>query len=478
MKYLEQIQNKIEENKEEMLQTLQELIRIRSVVEPAKGEMPFGAGVHEAYTYMMNKSGDAGFRLKNADNYGGHADLPGESGKVMGIVGHLDVVPEGSGWDEDPYSGIIKDGYVYGRGTTDDKGPVVAAFYAMKALKDCGVPMKDTVRLIYGLDEETDWEGMEYYLAKVEAPDYGFTPDGDFPAIHGEMGILVFDLVKKLAPATSKGLELRSLTGGTASNMVADSARAVVRDTSGTGYDMLRAQVANFRQEKQVKIKCKGIGKSFEITTEGVAAHGASPEKGLNAISVMMEFLGQLDFVNEEASVFIDFYNNHIGYELDGESLGCGFSDEVSGKLILNVGMINVDPEAASLTINVRYPVTMDAEDVYAGIAPTTDKYNFGIVKGKAEEPIFIPADDPMIETLMDIYKRQTGDMDSKPLVIGGGTYARAMDGIIAFGARFPEEPDLMHQKNERISIDSLMKMTYIYAESMYRLAAKIEIEG
>ncbi|MBP3706666.1 MAG: M20/M25/M40 family metallo-hydrolase [Clostridia bacterium] len=192
----------------------------------------------------------------------------------------------------------------------------------------------------------------------------------------------------------------------------------------------------------------------------------------------MMEFLGQLDFVNEEASVFIDFYNNHIGYELDGESLGCGFSDEVSGKLILNVGMINVDPEAASLTINVRYPVTMDAEDVYAGIVPTADKYNFGIVKGKAEEPIFIPADDPMIETLMDIYKRQTGDMDSKPLVIGGGTYARAMDGIIAFGARFPEEPDLMHQKNERISIDSLMKMTHIYAESMYKLAAKIEIEG
>lgn len=475
MKYLEAILNKVEENKEEMLQTLQELIRIRSVVEPAEGDKPFGAGVQAAYDYMLKKSEEAGFEVTNVDNYGGHADLPGTSRRVMGIVGHLDVVPEGNGWDDEPYSGKIEDGYLYGRGTTDDKGPVVAAFYAMKALKECGIPMKDTVRLIYGLDEETDWIGMEHYLAHVEAPDYGFTPDGDFPAIHGEMGILVFDLVKKLAPSTSKGLELRSVTGGSAPNMVADSARAVVRDTSGGGYDALRAKVAAFREEKQMKINCKGVGKSFEITTEGIAAHGASPEKGLNAISVMMEFLGQLDFVNEEASVFVDFFNSHIGYELDGESLGCGFSDEPSGKLILNVGMIHVDAEAASLTVNVRYPVTMEAETVYEGIVKQLDSYNFGIVKGKAEEPIFIPKEDPMIETLMDIYKRQTGDVDSEPLVIGGGTYARAMDGIIAFGAKFPDEPDLMHQKNERISIDSLMKMTRIYAESIYRLAAESE---
>lgn len=476
MEYLEAILNKIDENKDEMLQTLQELIRIRSVVEAAEGDTPFGAGVQAAYDYMLNKSAEAGFVTKNVDNYGGHADLPGESGKVMGIVGHLDVVPEGNGWDDDPYSGAIKDGFLYGRGITDDKGPVVAAFYAMKALKDCGVPMKDTVRLIYGLDEETDWIGMEHYLARVDAPDYGFTPDGDFPAIHGEMGIIVFDLVKKLAPATSKGLELRSITGGSAPNMVADSARAVVRDTSGAGYDALREKVAAFREEKQVKINCRGVGKSFEITTEGIAAHGASPEKGLNAISIMMEFLGRLDFVNEEASVFVDFYNDYIGYELDGETLGCGLSDEPSGKLILNVGMIQVDPEAATLTINVRYPVTADAESVYEGIVKNTDQYNFGIVKGKAEEPIFIPEDDPMIETLMDIYKRHTGDVESKPLVIGGGTYARAMDGVIAFGAKFPDEPDLMHQKNERISIESLMKMTRIYAESIYRLAGKPEI--
>lgn len=475
MEYLESILNRIEANRDEMIRTLQEMVQIKSVVEPEKGDMPFGEGVHRAYTYIMEKSSQEGFEIKNADNYGGHAELKGSGDRVMGIIGHLDVVPEGTGWDEDPYSGTIKDGFIYGRGTTDNKGPVAACFYAMKAIKESGAPMRDTVRLIYGLDEETNWIGMENYIAKLGLPDYGITPDADFPAIHGEKGIMVFELAKKFAPAAAKGLELRTVAGGTAANMVADTARAVVRDTSGAGYDMLRTQVAEFRQSRNVKIKCKGVGKSFEVTAEGIAAHGAKPEAGLNAISILMEFLGTLNFVNEDAAVFVDFYNKHIGYEVNGESLGCGFSDEPSGRLVLNVGIIELDSQAVKLTINIRYPVTMHAEAVYEGMAEVTDRYNLGIIKGKDEEPIFIPADDPMIVTLMDVYKKHTGDTDSNPLVIGGGTYARAFENVIAFGAMFPGDPDLMHQKNERISIDNLMRMTKIYAEAIYRLAGNFE---
>lgn len=473
MEHLELIQQKIDENKEEMLQTLQHLIAIKSVAEETGGDPPFGEGVHKAFSYMLEKGREEGFVCKNVDNYGGHLDLPGEGERVMGIVGHLDVVPEGTGWEDDPYSGRIKDGNLYGRGTIDDKGPVIASFYAMKAVKESGVPLKDTVRLILGLDEETNWKGMYHYLSKVSPPDYGFTPDGDFPAIHGEKGILVFDIARKLTPPSGKGLELRSMAGGNAANMVADHARALVRDTSGSGYDWIRKKIADFREARNAKISCRGVGKSFEIRTEGVSSHGAKPEQGVNAISVLMEFLGSLNFVNEDAADFIDFYNKHIGYELDGTSLGCGFSDEPSGHLVLNVGVIQMDTKALSLTINIRYPVTMDAEKVYDSIMPSLDPYNLGIVKGKHEEPIYIPADDPMIVTLMDIYKSQTGDTESKPLVIGGGTYARAMKNVIAFGARFPGEPELGHQKNEYIAIDSLMRMTRIYAEAIYRLAGK-----
>lgn len=471
MSDLQKINEQIEANREEMLNTLQELLRIRSVVEPAQGEYPFGAGVHSAFSYVLDKGKAAGFSVKNTDNYGGHVEFPGTEDGVMGIVGHLDVVPEGSGWNHEPYGGVIEDGNIYGRGAIDDKGPVISAFYAMKALKDCGLQPKKTIRLILGLDEETEWEGMDYYLSKEKAPDFGFTPDGDFPAIHGEMGILVFDLVKKMGKAGGKGLELRSLKGGNAPNMVPDFARAVLNSPEKGKYEEIKEKAAEFSAEKQVKLHCKGIGKSLEVTAEGVSAHGAKPQQGVNAVSVLMDFLGQFSFVNEEAGDFVEFYNRFIGYELNGKSLGCGFADEPSGELILNVGMAEIDSKTASLTINVRYPVTMDFESVYDGIMPAISEYDIGAVKGKHQEPIYIPEDDPMIVTLMDVYKKHTEDTGSKPLVIGGGTYARAMKNVIAFGARFPGEPELGHQKNECISISGLMKMTKIYAEAMYRLA-------
>lgn len=468
---LQRINDKIENNREEMLAALQELLKIKSVAERTEGEFPFGEGVQQAFSYLLNRGKAEGFAVKDVDHYGGHIDFTGNGEGVMGIVGHLDVVPEGSDWDWEPYGGTIADGRIYGRGAIDDKGPVISAFYAMKALKDCGLQPEKTVRLILGLDEETEWEGMEYYLSRVQAPDFGFTPDGDFPAIHGEMGILVFDLVKKLGKPQNKGLELRSLKGGNAPNMVADHARAVLRCPDKGRYQEIREKVADFRAEKAVKIHCKGIGRSLEITTEGISAHGARPDQGLNAIAILMDFLSQFQFVNEDAQEFVSFYNQYIGYELDGGSLGCGFSDEPSGTLIFNVGMIDLSDETATLTINVRYPVTLDFEQVYEGIMPVLNQYDIGVVKGKQQDPIYIPKEDPMIETLMDIYRKHTGDEAGKPLVIGGGTYARAMKNVVAFGARFPGEPELGHQKNEYLAIDSLMKMTRIYAEAIYRLA-------
>ena len=472
MELLTKVNKRIEENKTEMISSLSKLISIPSVVSDAKGSMPFGEEVHKAYLFMMQRAEDEGFDLFNADNYGGHIDFTGTEDGVVGVVGHLDVVPEGSGWDFEPYGGEIIDGNICGRGTTDDKGPVIACFYAMKALKECGYEPKRTIRLILGLDEETNWKGMRYYLEHVgDKPDLGFTPDGDFPAIHGEKGILIFDIVKKFNHGSIKGLELSSVKGGTAPNSVADHARAVIHEGSGAGYEHVKEQVAAFRTEKGCKINCKGIGKSFEITVQGISAHGAKPEQGLNAITLLMEFLGRLNFASEDTNDFISFYNERIGHGLHGEEMGCAFEDEPSGKLVFNVGMIDMDKKTAKLTINVRYPVTKDADQVYGGIMNVLDKYDLGIVKGKHEAPIYVAEDEPLVQTLMDIYRKHTGDVKSKPLVIGGGTYARAVENTIAFGARFPEDEDVMHQKNEYISIDNMMKITKIYAEAIYRLA-------
>lgn len=480
----------IDQYKDEMVASLQELIQIKSVQDKPELNAPFGKGVADVFNYMLNKAEADGFDTENVDNYGGHIEfggyildeegnIEGTSEEVMGILAHLDVVPEGTGWKHDPYSGTIEDNKVYGRGAMDDKGPLLAAYYAMKALKDSGFVPEKKVRLILGLDEETGWKGMVHYLSKVKAPDFGFTPDANFPAIHGEKGILVFQLAKKIGKTNAKGLELRSLKGGEAANMVADSARAVVRAEKMEAYDVVKDIVAAYRDEHckeggkahGAKINCKGVGKSLEILVTGVSAHGATPEMGVNAITVMMDVLSRLDLVNDDLGEFIDFYNKHIGFELDGVSMGCGLEDEPSGKLVLNVGTIELEKEAMIMSINIRYPVTNKEEDVYDAIMPVVNKYNMGIIKMKGRGPIYMPKDSELITTLMDAYKNHTGDVESQPMVIGGGTYARAADNIVAFGCVFPNEEELAHQKNEFIDIDNMVLSAKIFAEAIYKLA-------
>ena len=473
---LKQVEQKIEEYRTEMTDALSGLVSIPSVAVRTSGPNPFGDAVQQAWEYMQAKAGEAGFTCFDADHFGGHIDFRGQGDGILGIVGHLDVVPEGNDWDFEPYGGQVSDGFVCGRGTMDDKGPVIASFYAMKALHDCGYVPEKTIRMILGLDEETNWEGMEHYLAFVdERPDCGFTPDADFPVIHGEMGILVFDIARKFGRTQEKGLQLRSVTGGTAPNAVPDSARAVIYDETSSGYDEIKTMISTLREETGHKIYFKGIGKSLEIRTQGTAAHGSKPESGLNAISILMDVLSMLHFANDDVTDFIRFYRDHIGFDMHGERIGCALSDEASGPLIWNTGMIELDKGSVRLTINIRYPVTLDADQVYDGIAEVTAPYDLGIIKGKGQLPIYIPADDPLVTTLMDIYRRQTGDTESQPLVIGGGTYARAMDNIVAFGARFPGQPELEHQKNEKIAIDSLVLLAKIYAEAIYRLAGEAE---
>jgi len=469
----------LELNKDEMIFALQDVIRSNSEegekIMGKNGEVyPFGMGVHEAFMKVLAMGEKMGFEVKNVDNYGGHIDFKGKGDKIMAIIGHLDVVPAGSGWDFDPYGGEVADGKIYGRGTTDDKGPVISCLYAMKALKDAGYQPECTIRLIIGLDEETGWKGMEYYFDHERRPDFGFTPDADFPVINGEKGMLVFGLAKKFSAsaAAAKGLELRSLQGGTAPNSVADGCRVVVRSGQDGDYDKIREIVRVYKEETGYKVNVKGVGKSLEITTTGIAAHGATPWKGLNAISVMMQLLGRFNFVNEDHNDFIQFYNDYIGFCLDGEKLGVNISDEPSGKLVFNVGIAEIDPEAGKLVINIRYPVTADGEWILEKIAETLDRYEIGLIRAKNKPPIFLDLDNPVVKELLAIYQKHTGDTESKPLVIGGGTYARSTPNIIAYGALFPGDPDLMHQKNECITIERFEQMTKIYAEAIYKLSS------
>lgn len=463
---------RIDSLRDEMVEDLRGLVRKESTSQVPEKGAPFGPGVAEAYDFMMELAKRENFQVYDADGYGGHIDF-GSSEKegIMGILCHLDVVAAGKGWNYDPFGAVMENGRIYGRGTLDDKGPTIAAFYAMKALKDCGIEPKKKIRMILGLDEETESAGMKYYKEKVAMPDFAIVPDSDFPLVSGEKGIMIFDLAKKTGKQEAGGIALKRLWGGEAPNMVPDVASAVIHCEKG--YDAVRRAAEEFTGVTGHEIAMKSRGKSLEISCSGRSAHGAMPWNGLNAVSVLMEFLGKLTFNCPGVNDFISFYNEYIGFDLEGTRIGCAMEDEISGSLVWNSGMILMEKEVISLKVNVRIPVSFSDEDVCAAMRPVLEKYEIGIVRGMYKGPLYYPEDSEIVRTLLSVYREHTGDEVSQPLVIGGGTYAREMENAIAFGALFPGDPDIMHQADEYISVERLVLTAKIYADAIYRLAVE-----
>ena len=460
--------NLIDNYKDEIIKSTQDIIKIKSVEGEPKEGMPFGEGPANALIHTLELSEKLGFTVKNLDNYAGHAEF-GEGEEVVGILAHVDVVPEGDGWTYPAYAAEIHDGKIFGRGTTDDKGPAIAALYAMKALKDSGVKLSRKIRIIFGTNEETGWGGINYYFKHEKPPTMAFTPDANFPVIYGEKGIIVFDLVQNLKSFGCCGITVKEIEGGNAPNMVPDGATAnlEVKD-----IDDFKHKFENYKKEKDYPVSIDVNGNRVKVNAKGVSAHGSTPEKGKNAISYLMDFLGTL--MDEQCDIcdFINIYNERIGFQHHGESIGCGFEDEESGKLNFNPGMIKIEDDKIWLTVNVRYPIESSAKEVYKGIEDNLKNTNIEVIRGeKDNKPLYVPKDDFLVQKLIKVYKEQTGEMDSEPVTIGGGTYARAMDNAVAFGPMFPGQKDVAHQKDEYISIDHLMQITKIYAHALYELA-------
>jgi succinyl-diaminopimelate desuccinylase len=468
------IKKEFEKKRESFISDLQNLIRIPSVAGEAEGEYPFGRNVQDALEFMLGLGRSMGFEVKNVDNYGAHIDFPGSEAGIMAVVGHVDVVPEGDGWTHDPFGGELADGWIYGRGTQDDKGPTLVGLYAMKVLKDLGFKPKKTVRLILGLDEEDSWNGMKYYLEHEPAPDFGIVPDADFPLVQCEKGLLEFYLVMDGADrkdeTVNHGLILKSFIGGTAANVVAGRACIQVSgDTDAIRETEKRILAAAAKKEYQISTSI--IEEILTVELTGVPSHAAFPERGKNAISMMMDLLGAVSFTNQKANELIGFYNDLIGLTFDGSRMGCAMTDDLSGALTFNVGKINFDSNEVKITVDIRYPVTKSQGEVCEKIEATIRERGFHMQVFDHIKAIYQESDHPVVVTLIDIYRKISGDMESRPTAIGGATFARAIPNCMAFGALFPGDPELEHQKDEKIELSQLIKAGVIYAEAIRRLA-------
>lgn len=441
------------------------IIRYESVEDLQDPDTPYGRAVADCLDYFLNLGKSMGFDVKNVDGQAGHIDF-GEGEETVGVLAHLDVVPAGDGWTVPPYAGEVKEGHLYGRGALDDKGPAMATLFAMKALKDSGFQPSKKIRLILGTNEETGWGGITYYLEREPSPDVAFTPDADFPVIYGEMGILVFDLVKTFrSELDDGGIELLSIEGGNRPNMVPDRATATLKLTKPIAH-ILKA----YREETGATITLEEEAGVATLRATGKSAHGSTPHLGRNAISDLLGFLTLIDLRIGDVSGFVRTYEHFIGSDLHGERIGCAFEDEDSGKLIFNMGVVRLDEKEGRLGINIRYPIAHDGDKVIAGIRETLEGTGFTLENIRDHAPISFAKDHPLITTLSEVYAKVTGD-HLEPITIGGGTYARALKNAVAFGPLFPGQEELAHQPDERISLEDLERITRIYAEALRRLA-------
>lgn len=456
MKY-ENINQKIEEMREEILAAIKESVAIESVKGEAKENAPYGEGPKKALDHALALGEKLGFKTGNLDNRIGWVEY-GEGEEMAAVLGHVDIVPLGEGWDYDPLGCEIHDGKMYGRGVLDDKGPTIAAIYGLKAIRDLELPIDRRIRVIFGCDEENGSSCVQHYVeSRAEMPTIGFTPDADFPVIFFEKGQSFWELTKRVEEKST--VKVLSIKGGTAKNVVMPRCTMVVEGD----FD--------FKETEAIKV-IKENGNTV-IVSNGRGAHGSTPHLGTNsAIQLFKELKAQGINLGGDLQRLVDFVTEKIGDETQGESLGAFNSDEETGNTSVCLGMIDCTEDRLEITLDIRYPNHTDRDELVANVKKSAEAYGLeGNLVGEGKM-LYVSKESELVQKLVNVYTEETGDVQ-EPIAIGGGTYAKAFNNMVAFGPIFPGDPDVIHQPNECADVEKMIKSYQIITAAMYEIACK-----
>ncbi len=440
-------------------ENLFKLCAINSAYDEASSDKanPYGLGVTKALNFIKDLAESDGFKATIYDNQIVEI-LIGEGEKNITVMSHCDTVPAGNGWETDPFTVREKDGILYGRGVSDDKGPTLAAYYAAKALSDNHMLGNYQLRLLVGGNEERGSSEMKYYFHTLNKPQptYGFTPDSDYPLIYGEKGMINYQVAGKVSLPGVK-----SLNGGTAFNAVIDKCDIIMEDGSAL-IGLLESDHIPYTSEKT----CDGD----LVTIIGKSAHGSMPEKGINAGMLALKYIGML-YPDSDIVKIAKNYEN-----VNGLGIGAYASSPNFGLNTLNVGLISYDGEELSMAVNFRHGETTDVDQTIKNITENTAPFEIKIYG--VDKLLYYPTDSPLVNTLLNVYREETGDVNSQPLAIGGGTYAKEADNVVAFGIEKHDFDTYMHSEKERVKIDTLNEAMAIYAHAIVELGKLIENEN
>ena len=435
-----------EDEQKAAVKTLERLISVPSYNQPAEEGAPFGKGIRNALDEMMKICDELGFKTyEDPDGYYSYAEV-GSGDKIFGVICHLDTVPAGDlgKWKHNPFKGTVINDAVYGRGSQDDKGPEIAALYAVKALMDQGYHFNQRIRFIYGTDEEILWRGIAEYNKKEAPIDSGISPDAEFPLIYAEKGLQQSYLV-------GPGTDQLKINLKNAFNAVPDSA---VYD--GPKQDEVKAALDKHGFEY--------TSDDNSITVIGKSVHAMMAPEGTNAV---LRLAIALDDVFDFKP--LDFIGKLFKEDATGSNVLGDVRDE-SGQLTFNISSLEINENETRMQIDLRIPVTIDRDNLLAKLSKQVAAYDLKYVHFDYLAPLYVPKDSKLVQTLMKVYKKQTGDVDAEPQISGGATFARTMNNCVAFGGMLPTTPDYMHQANEQWPLPDMYKAMEIYAQAIKKL--------
>jgi len=455
----------INDEREKIISSLQDLVKIISIQQEGSEGMPFGKEMNDALVYVLDLAENMGFHVKMLDGYCGYVEY-GEEDLYIGVFSHVDICSAGDMWAVPPFEGRIIDNKIYGRGTMDNKGPLIAALYALKAVKESGRKLNKKVRLIIGTDEERYFKDMAHYLQIEKPPIAGFTLDGHFPVVYAEKGLAMLEYRGDFPQNDDERIVY--LKGGTVENTVPGYCEAFL---STNRPEEIVTSLSKFAIENRHNMSARIVENGVVIESYGMETHSMALEMGINSICPMISFLYRIGFGKGQVRGLITFLNDYLGHDIYGEKLGVDYSDSFSGKLTINFGIIEFDGENAVIRLDIRYPVTCDFVETLERLKHIFDSNGFKEYERSYWDPVYFPKEHFLIEALLKAYRQVTKDK-SEPIVSGSGSYSKVIPNVAAFGAIFPGGNQAWHRVNEYIEIDSLIKMTEIYAHAIYELVS------
>lgn len=440
----------------DIIRDLSELIKIPSVSENGTPDKCFGENVDKALMKVKELFEKSGYKMtvKSKDGYA--IAKIGEGEKTIGIFGHADVVPVDNDWIyTKPFEPLVKDGFLFGRGSEDDKAGVIASLYALKILKDSGYEFKNKILIFVGGSEETGMDDLINYLNNGESvPDVSIIPDTEFPCSIGEKGIF------RLTCTSQKSFDkIKNAEGGRAFNVILGEALV---ELDGVNKEAVLDLTENVTEtENGIKISVKGLAK-----------HAAYPEGGENA------FLKASKYLCDNNLVSGDDYDILKGFsELFKDNYGTGFGiakTDAFDKLSCANGIIETKNGKLTFSMDIRYGNESNAKDMLDKIEKATKEWGFKVnAESVEDDPGFlIDENSELTKGVLSAYMDITGKTDAKPFKSAGGTYARKLKnaysvGVTTFNTKKPEMPvghGDIHQSDECISINDYIEGISIIA--------------